>query len=134
MLKKTVLVMFGGKSVEHEVSVMTACQAMENFDVKKYRIIPVYIDKMGIWWTGKPLEKVENFKRDITKMSGVRRCGLLGLNAEEYFFNIKYPLFDKKEKFDIAFPIFHGTNGEDGTIQGLLEILNIPYDGGGVYS
>jgi len=134
MLKKTVLVMFGGKSVEHEVSVMTACQAMENFDVKKYRIIPVYIDKMGIWWTGKPLEKVENFKRDITKMSGVRRCGLLGLNAEEYFFNIKYPLFDKKEKFDIAFPIFHGTNGEDGTIQGLLEILNIPYVGGGVYS
>jgi len=134
MLKKTVLVMFGGKSVEHEVSIMTACQAMKNFDVKKYRIIPVYIDKIGIWWTGKPLEKIENFKRDITKMSQVRKCGLLRSNVEEYFLKIKYQLFDKKEKFDIAFPIFHGINGEDGTIQGMLEILNIPYVGGDVYS
>lgn len=131
---KTVLVIFGGKSVEHEVSVSTAYQVFKNINVKKYRIIPVYIDTMGIWWTGKPLENIKYFKKVIVAMNGMRKCRLFQAKIEGNFLEIDYMLIKRKVKFDIALPIIHGTNGEDGTIQGMLEILNIPYVGCDVFS
>lgn len=136
MFKNTVLIIFGGRSVEHEISIITACQSIKNFDKKRYKIIPVYIDKNNVWWTGKKLMDVNNFrKKNITELSGVCKCKLFsaGLNDKHYL-EIKTPIFKKKIGFDIAFPVIHGTNGEDGTIQGMFEILNVPYSGCGVFS
>lgn len=61
-MKKRVAVIFGGRSVEHEVSVITGLQVMENIDKDKYHVIPIYIDKEGKWFTGDSLMKFENFK------------------------------------------------------------------------
>ena len=63
MNKTKVAVVFGSRSVEHEVSVVTAMQILANLDQKKYEIIPVYIDKQGRWWSGESLKKIENYKK-----------------------------------------------------------------------
>jgi D-alanine-D-alanine ligase len=109
-VKKKVAVLFGGRSVEHEVSVITGAQVMENIDKEKYDVVPIYIDKEGKWFTGDSLKEFENFKN-----SNLNDLQEIVLSA-----------------IDIIFPTIHGTNGEDGTIQGLFELMNIPYVGGGV--
>lgn len=133
-MKKKVGVVFGGRSVEHEVSVITGLQIIENIDKDKYEIVPIYIDKEGRWLTGDSLFKFENFKENKLE------------NVDEIIFSPRYNDFNlyafpekvgflgKKviEKVDIIFPAVHGTNGEDGTIQGLFELMNIPYAGGNV--
>lgn len=97
-MQKTIAVIFGGKSAEHEVSIISGKSIVKNLDPKKYKIRKIFIDKKGFWF--------KNGKKHT---------------AEECLKNI-----------DVAFPILHGTYGEDGTIQGLFEILNIPYVGCGV--
>ncbi|MDD4027079.1 MAG: D-alanine--D-alanine ligase [Candidatus Shapirobacteria bacterium] len=136
MSNNTVLVIFGGRSVEHEISIITACQAINNFDKKKYNIVPVYIDKNNTWLTGKPLTNIDSFKKkEISKLGGIYKCKLLPVVFDnKYFLEVKFPFYVKKIEFDIAFPIIHGTNGEDGTIQGMFEFMNIPYVGCGVLS
>ncbi|WP_128426326.1 D-alanine--D-alanine ligase family protein [Gudongella oleilytica] len=131
---KKVGVLFGGRSVEHEVSVITAMQIIENMDKTKYDPIPVYVDKDGRWLTGRSLLSFKSFKENNLKdtkrimLSGIHGDGNLYLHPEEA------GIFGKKvfDKVDIFFPAFHGTNGEDGSVQGLLELLNLPYAGAGV--
>lgn len=131
---KKVGIMFGGRSVEHEVSVITAMQVMENIDRTKYEPVPIYVDKDGKWLTGQSLLEFKTFKENNLKdtkrimLSGVRGDGNLYLHPEETGF------FGRKilDKVDIFFPAFHGTNGEDGSAQGLLELLDLPYAGAGV--
>lgn len=133
-MKKKVAIIFGGRSVEHEVSVITGLQVIENIDKDKYDVIPIYIDKEGKWFTGNSLLEFENFKNDNLKdLQEV----VLSLDANDhnlYLHPNSIGLFRKKviDKIDIVFPTIHGTNGEDGTIQGLFELINIPYVGGGV--
>jgi D-alanine-D-alanine ligase len=136
MSKRTVLVIFGGRSVEHEISIITACQAIKNFDKRRYNIVPVYIDKNNIWWTGNPLVNIDSFrKKNVAKLVGVYKCKLFSTSIKDkYYLEVKTPIYRKKIDFDIAFPVIHGTNGEDGTIQGMFEIMNIPYSGCGVFS
>ena len=129
--KIKVAIVFGSRSVEHEVSIVTAMQVFENINHEKYDVIPVYIDKKGRWLVDKKLQKLENF-----------RTLKLGVKAPEYVFgaspSVKALLpksafkFLQKIKADIYFPVVHGTFGEEGTIQGLFEIADVPYVGSGV--
>src|SRR3989344_582838 len=129
--KIKVAIVFGSRSVEHEVSIVTAMQVFENINHEKYDVIPVYIDKKGRWLVDKKLQKLENF-----------RTLKLGVKAPEYVFgaspSVKALLpksafkFLQKIKADIYFPVVHGTFGEEGTIQGLFEMADVPYVGSGV--
>lgn len=132
-----VAVMFGGRSVEHEVSVITGLQVMENIDRSKYNVIPVYVAKDGWWYTGEGLTRIENYK-DIPKLlSSCKRVLLPPIpNLKRlYLYPFKKGLFKEDAdyiKIDLVIPAFHGTFGEDGSIQGLLELSDIPYVGSGV--
>ena len=113
-MKIKIGVFFGGRSVEHEVSVISAIQAINNLNKEKYEVVPVYITKKGIWYTGEELLDIDKYK-DIEKL--LANCKKLTIenNGEEKIL-VKYPL----SKFgnnvigniDVAFPIMHGTNGD----------------------
>ncbi len=131
-MKIKVCVLFGGRSVEHEVSIITAIQAINKMDKVKYDIIPVYIDKSGKWYTGSMLLDIEIYK-DLDLLKRYAKEVVL------YNRDGKFVLQNKKGLFksiitdvDLAFPIMHGTNGEDGTLQGYLETIGIPYCEGNV--
>ena len=120
-------VIFGGVSVEHEVSVITAIQAMESIDSKKYEIIPIYIDKNGVWYSGAMLRDIKIYsdmdllKRYAKEVVLYKRDGL-------FFLQNKRGLFKRDvTEIDLCFPIMHGTYGEDGNLQGYLETVGIPY-------
>ncbi len=126
---KTVGVFFGSRSPEHDVSIITGQLIISGLKKCGYNVIPVYIDKKGKWYSDPKLSsikfftqnpsdlnnKLESFNIDFNKSSGkiVKQSGFLKGNAV----------------LDIAFPAFHGQNGEDGTFQGLCEMLNVPYVG-----
>lgn len=132
-----VAVMFGGRSVEHEVSVITGLQVMENIDKSKYRIIPVYISKEGRWYTGEALKEIKNYQ-DVSAMLKKSREIILSPTYDLkkiYFYPFKTGILKKEPeslRVDVAFLAFHGAFGEDGCIQGLLELAGIPYTGPGV--
>jgi len=128
-MKIKIGVLFGGRSVEHEISIITAVQAMLAFDKEKYDIVPIYITKDNRFFTGKDLMEIEQYK-DIEAL--IKKCKRVILqNIDGKVKLIIYPMkrFGNNEidYIDIAFPIVHGTNVEDGTIQGYLHMLDIPY-------
>lgn len=132
-MKTNVAVFFGGRSVEHEISVISALQAINAFDANKYNIIPIYISKQGRWYTGANLLDLKNY-RDLNKLVA---------EADEVFMRPEYGdynlykahtgLFNKKNpivaELHVAIPVLHGTNGEDGIFEGLLETIGIPFAG-----
>ena len=131
---KKVGVVFGGLSVEHEVSVITGMQIIENMDKSKYEAVPIYITKEGKWLTGSSLLEFKNYKENSFKDA---KEIILSHNHNDhniYLHPNSLGLFGKKMvgKLDVIFPALHGTNGEDGTTQGLFELMNIPYVGTGV--
>jgi D-alanine-D-alanine ligase len=129
-------VFFGSRSVEHEVSVITAQQAIAAMPVDRFEPVPVYIAKSGAWYTGDQLLQLERYK-DIDRLIAAStrvtmrpdptsggellevdgRRGLLGGSARAV------------ARFDVAMPLVHGSNGEDGTLQGLFELAALPYCG-----
>ena len=118
MGKLKIGVIFGGKSSEHDVSKVSGTSVISNLDKQKYDILPIYIDKKGDWNTyEKEINKIEilnidsNIENDIKPIS----------NIEEIL-----------ELLDVAFPVLHGLGGEDGSIQGLFELLGVPYVGCGI--
>ena len=132
-MKLNVGVIFGGKSVEHEISIITAIQAMDNMDREKYEIIPIYITKDLQWYTGGCLRFVDTFKDfDLLK----RYSKKVNLINKDGRFVLQTVGFIKKEvcELHLAFPIVHGANIEDGTIQGYLNLVGIPYVGSNIYS
>lgn len=132
-MKTNVAVFFGGRSVEHEISVISALQAINAFDKDKYNIIPIYISKAGRWYTGDNLLEIRNY-RNLDKVTA---------EAEEVFMRPEYGdfnlykvntgLFARKNpvvaELHLAIPVLHGTNGEDGVFEGLLETIGIPFAG-----
>lgn len=134
MLK--VAVLFGGRSVEHEVSVISGMQIMENLDKEKYSVIPIYISKEGKWLSSEELKNFKTFKNnDFRKAKSVMfGCDFGDFNL--YYNPEEQGLFQKKvyDKPDIVFVALHGTNGEDGSVQGVLENIGIPYTGAGIVS
>lgn len=138
-MKTKIGVFFGGRSVEHEISVISALQAIAALDTARYRPIPVYITKQGRWFTGDAL----------LDAAAYRDMAALEKNATEVYMRPELgerALRSKKPgllgglsrrgkivaEIDVALPVLHGTNGEDGTFQGLLELTGVPYAGCGV--
>ena len=130
-MKISVAVFFGCRSVEHEVSIISAVQAMTSLDREKYDIYPVYVTKDGEMVTGEVLFDIENFK-DIPKL--LEKCNSVTFvrkNGKVVMNTLSKGLFTKTKEtaIDVAFPIVHGTNCEDGTLQGFFEFLGLPYVG-----
>lgn len=132
-MKIKVGVIFGGESVEHEVSIISAVQAMNKMDSEKYEIIPIYITKDRQWYTGEILKEIENYQdMDLIK----RYCKKVVLYEKKGAFVLQTQGLFKRviKEIDIAFPIVHGTNVEDGTLQGYLQTIGVPYVGSNVYA
>lgn len=135
-MKIKVGVMFGGKSVEHEISIISALQAIASMDKEKYDVIPIYITKNNEFYVGPSVGEIGSYVKipallkESTRVILVNDGGLVKL--------IKYPAkrFGSSyvDYIDVAFPIVHGTNVEDGTLQGFLTMLDIPYVGCDVVS
>ena len=130
-MKTNVAVFYGCRSVEHEVSIISAVQAMRAMDKEKYEITPVYVTKEGEMYTGESLFTIEEYRNLPELLKKSRRVQFLRENGKVVMQYESSGLFAKKKSvfIDVAFPIVHGTNCEDGTIQGLFEYLNIPYVG-----
>lgn len=122
-------VIFGGESVEHEVSIITAVQAMGFMDTSKYQVVPIYIAKDRKWYTGDVLSKMETFK-DMINISSFATEVTLTKKGEEFILQKKNGIFKGTvDTIDVAFPIVHGKGVEDGSLSGYLESLGIPYVG-----
>lgn len=139
MSKMNIAVIFGSRSCEHDVSIISALQLIEAAKTAGFNVIPVYISRDGLWYTGEALDKIETF-RDFNPMGkGVTRVNLdVSANAGDLW---AWPpqragLFAKVPApvahIDVAIPVLHGLHGEDGTVQGMLEMANIPYASSGV--
>lgn len=131
-MKIRVGVIFGGESVEHEVSVISALQAISNIDKNKYDVVPIYISKTRNWYTGETLNKIESFKDLASVKKNSKEVTLCKLNGEFVLLSTKGMLNKVVDKIDVAFPIVHGQNVEDGTLAGYLDTIGIPYVGCGV--
>ena len=132
-------VLFGSRTCEHEVSIISAVQLMRNVNRDKYDVIPIYISQKGEWFTGEPLKDISSYTPfdpfrkgilpvhlDLTAGSGALLHytppkGLLGGGKEEVV-----------ARLDVAIPVMHGLHGEDGSVQGVLELAGIPYASTGI--
>ena len=119
-------VIFGGVSVEHEVSVITAIQAMNNIDTNRYDVIAIYITKDGDWYTGEMLKDIKIYS-DMDLLKRYANEVVLYKTGGRFILQSKGFLKREITEVDICFPIMHGTNGEDGSLQGYLETIGIPY-------
>ena len=129
--KIKVAIIFGGKSAEHEVSLQSAKNVVLALDRKKYKPVLIAIDKKGVWF----LVKEKNF---LLNSDNPKSICLNTLGANKITVNFgsekQFSIYGGKTdiKVDVVFPVLHGVNGEDGTMQGLLKILNVPFVGPGV--
>ena len=128
MDKKVIAILFGGASSEHEVSKLSASNIIAALDEDKYFILPVYITRDGRWFLYDGAKdniknlQWEKFATPVVLSPDAAHHGILRLVGDKF----------KVMHVDVAFPVLHGKNGEDGTIQGLLELAKIPYVGSGV--
>lgn len=135
-MKTKVAVLFGGRSVEHEVSIISGLQAFAALDRSKYDPIPLYITKDNRFFTGEHMGTIDSYKKLDDCLSKATR--VLMVPADGGVELIRYPA--KKfgnnvvDRFDVAIPVVHGTNVEDGTLMGMLEMLGVPYAGCDVMS
>ncbi len=138
MQRHNVAVVFGGRSPEHEVSIITAqqvCAALE----ETHNVIPIYVTKSGEWLTGEKLRELStftdgqlphasDFETVTVEFGTVPKFTVLPKQKTRWFRRAK-PI---TLSVDVVFPAIHGSHGEDGTLQGLLELMNLPYVGAGV--
>lgn len=137
MMKSTdkirVAVLFGGRSAEHEVSLQSAKNVMQFLDKDQFEVIPIGVDKQGNWFLGEDVFQKSIEHNKVHRLENTDRAWFTpewaGTSAE----NSK-ELVRKDSKFDVVFPAMHGSYCEDGTLQGLLELANLPYVGAGVLS
>lgn len=134
-MKTNVAVFFGGRSVEHEISVISALQAINAFNQEKYNIVPVYISKQGRWYTGPDVLDIRNYKdlnslveksEEVFMRPEYGDYNLYRANPGGGFFSKKNPVV---AELHVAIPVLHGSHGEDGMFEGLLETIGIPFAG-----
>ena len=139
MNKLNLGVIFGSRSCEHEVSVISAVQLMKQADKEKYHIVPVYIAQDGAWFTGEALKDLATYvprfnpgaaglvrvQPDVTARSGA----LITWRSRGLYRGSEVAV---AARLDVVIPVLHGLHGEDGTLQGLLELMDIPYASSGV--
>lgn len=144
-----VAVIYGSRTCEHDVSIVSALQAMDNLDKDEYEIVPVYIARDGQWYTGRLLRNItfysafrpelvthvapvmsDDGKLTLVPVTSIAPRGFKGM-LKTLMSNMNLGE-DTIEKCDVVLPVMHGMNGEDGTLQGLLELFNVPYTSTGV--
>ena len=139
MNKLNIAVIFGSRSCEHDVSIISALQLIEAAKTAGFTVTPVYISREGLWYTGEALTSIETFREFNPMGKGITRVNLdVSANAGDLwawppqraglFAKVPAPI----AHIDVAIPVLHGLHGEDGTVQGLLEMANIPYASSGV--
>lgn len=136
MSEKRILVAFGGVSPEHEVSVLTAMQAIAALKGANYEVIPLFVAKSGKWYTGERVSDLESY-RDIEKLAKSASTCTFSINTDGRTILLETSgggLFSRQKMypFDVVLPAFHGSDGENGAFQGLCEVFNVPYAGSGV--
>ena len=130
-MKIKLAVLFGGKSVEHEISIISAVQAMRYINREKYDVIPVYITKANEMYYGADLVEIKEYSNLKALLKKCSKVTFSIENGKTYLVKTETKLFEKKvvSLIDIAFPIVHGTNCEDGTLHGYLKMMNLPLVG-----
>ena len=130
-MKINIAVLFGGKSVEHEVSIISALQAIRAINKDKYEVYPVYITKRNELYYSEELTDIQNYKDIPALLKRCRRVTFTVDGNKTTLSLLEKKLFEKPEiaVIDVAFPIVHGTNVEDGSLQGYLHTLNLPFVG-----
>ena len=124
-------IFFGGKSVEHEIAVITMSQAISAINPDKYEIVPIYISKEGVMYTGDDLLDLYQYKDMEVLLKRSYKVSVVNDGKGVKVMRCPAPWIGKRvlNTIDVAIPIMHGTNGEDGTIAGFLNMLGIPYVG-----
>jgi D-alanine-D-alanine ligase len=133
--KLRVGVIFGSRSVEHEVSIISAIQAMDAMDPRRYEVVPIFIAKDGRWYTGPELRRVQAYQDTAAPIARSSPVFLRPEPGRRLYVEEQGRFGLRKIRalpLDCVFPIVHGTFGEDGTLQGLFELADIPYVGAGV--
>lgn len=130
-MKTRVAMLFGGKSVEHEVSVISGIQAVMNMDTDKYEVIPVYMTKRNEMYIGEEIGKIESYKNIDELLKKSQRVIMTNEDGRVFLTPFPVKLFGGKKpvEIDVAFPVVHGTNVEDGAFQGYLKTMGIPFVG-----
>ena len=130
-MKTTIGVFFGGRSTEHEISVISANQAMAAIDENRFDVVPVYITKDGRWFTGDALQNVANFRDPKALLDKCMPVYMRPIYGDYNLYRAERKLFgsDVLCTLDVVIPVLHGSNGEDGIFEGVLETIGIPYAG-----
>jgi D-alanine-D-alanine ligase len=124
-MKTKLGLLYGGKSAEHKVSLQTAFAVIKALDLEKFEVYPIYITTQGQWIKGPQLQEPAKSVKELEFSNGNELSPMA----------LAPTLFQAEQRdaqLDVIFPLLHGPNGEDGTVQGLLELLNLPYVGNGV--
>lgn len=124
-------VIFGGESVEHEVSIISAVQAMNKLDTEKYEIVPIYITKEGEWYTGAVLREIDTYK-DMDLLKRYAKNVVLYRKDNRFVLQKKSGFKSVVNEVDVILPVVHGTNVEDGVLQGYLKTIGVPFVGSNV--
>lgn len=129
--KIRVAVLYGGRSGEHEVSLLSATNVIQYLDRSRFEVVPIGIDKQGVWYVGD-----DNLRKELSgpmPLKLLREAERMLFNPEGIAVGKDVSLFKNSDRlFDVVFPVIHGTLCEDGTVQGLLELADVPYVGCGV--
>lgn len=133
-MKTRIGVFFGGRSTEHEISVISANQAMHAINKEKYDVTPIYITKNGKWYTGEALLDVANYRDTKSLLEKCQEVYMRPVYGDYNLYKVKKLIFgsDVLCGLDVVIPVLHGSNGEDGTFEGVLDSIGIPYAGCGV--
>ena len=126
-MKICVGVFFGGKSTEHEISCISANQALHALDSDKYDVLPIYISKDNEFFIGDELFDLANYSSFIKDPASVLEKVMIYKDGNEVKVRPIKGMFKKERKIDVAFPVVHGTNVEDGSLAGFLQMLDLPY-------
>ena len=130
-MKTNIGVFFGGRSTEHEISVISASQAMHAINRDKYDVTPIYITKQGKWYTGEALFEVANYRNIPTLLAKCTEVYMKPIYDDYNLYKAKKSMFgsDVFTRLDVVIPVLHGSNGEDGIFEGVLESTGIPFAG-----
>ncbi|MFD1670565.1 D-alanine--D-alanine ligase family protein [Agrilactobacillus yilanensis] len=124
-----IYLLYGGRSVEHDISILSAFSVVEAISYEKHQLVPVYITKSGQFIAGQlltaPLESEKQLHLAVADQASYQA-------PDQQSYGTAVTPYDFERENSIVFPMLHGTNGEDGTIQGALDVLNMPYVGDGV--
>lgn len=137
-MKTNIGVFFGGRSTEHEISVISANQAMHAIDREKFDVTPIYITKEGRWYTGEALMDVANYRDIKVLLSKCTEVYMRPVYGDYKLYSTSKSMFASQPKsvasLDVVIPVLHGMNGEDGSFQGILQSIGIPFAGCDVLS